>query len=68
LKQNVKRPSETKLVSIVFDKVTIDIMQYVESFKVQAALGDFSLIDGAKENTRYPKLISVKSQINSRKV
>jgi vacuolar protein sorting-associated protein 13A/C len=64
----VKRPSETNLVSIVFDKVTIDIMQYVESFKVQAALGDLSLIDGAKENTRYPKLISVKSQINSSKV
>ncbi|RCI01716.1 hypothetical protein CU098_002960, partial [Rhizopus stolonifer] len=65
LKQNVKKPDETNLVSVVFDTVTVNVIQYmVDSMKIDAALGDLQLFDGATKDTMYPQLIGVKKKNN----
>ncbi|KAL9556691.1 hypothetical protein MBANPS3_001742 [Mucor bainieri] len=64
LKQNVKKPTELELLSIVFDAVSIDVTQYLESMKVAAALGDLQLFDGSTKDTIYHQLIGVKKKNN----
>lgn len=64
LKQNVKKPTETDLLSVVFDAVSVDVTQYVESMKFAAALGDLQLYDGSTKNTIYHQLIGVKNGKN----
>ncbi|KAI8363865.1 hypothetical protein EDC96DRAFT_608831 [Choanephora cucurbitarum] len=65
LKQDIKKKEQTDLVSIVFDAVNVNLVQYIESLKIGAALGDFQLFDGATKGTIYPQLIGVKKR-NSR--
>ncbi|KAI8639786.1 hypothetical protein BD408DRAFT_476983 [Parasitella parasitica] len=60
LRQDVKKPTELELLSIVFDSVSIDVTQYLESMKVAAALGDLQLFDGSTKDTIYHQLIGVK--------
>ncbi|CAO3621876.1 unnamed protein product [Mucor fragilis] len=64
LKQDVKKPTELDLLSIVFDAVSIDVTQYRESMKVAAALGDLQLFDGSTKDTIYHQLIGVKKKNN----
>ncbi|CAO0798122.1 unnamed protein product [Mucor circinelloides] len=64
LKQDVKKPTELDLLSIVFDAVSIDVTQYLESMKVAAALGDLQLFDGSTKGTIYHQLIGVKKKNN----
>ncbi|CAO3643748.1 unnamed protein product [Cunninghamella blakesleeana] len=58
----VQRPNADKheLTSIVFDSVSIEAIQYIESTKISASLGDLRVYDGSTENTLYPQLIGVK--------
>ncbi|KAI9302632.1 hypothetical protein BJ944DRAFT_290009 [Cunninghamella echinulata] len=58
----IKHPNTDKheLASIVFDAVSIEAIQYIESTKLSASLGDLRLYDGSTENTIYPQLIGVK--------
>ncbi|KAI9475459.1 MAG: hypothetical protein EXX96DRAFT_266961 [Benjaminiella poitrasii] len=65
LKQDVKKSTEIELLSLVFEAVSVDVTQYVESMKVAAALGDLQLFDGATKGTLYPQLIGVKSSNTS---
>jgi vacuolar protein sorting-associated protein 13A/C len=58
LHSNVKED----LVTLVFDTVTCDIIQYIEALKVSAALGDLRLYDGSTEGTLYRKMIGVKDR------
>ncbi|OAD04505.1 hypothetical protein MUCCIDRAFT_141025 [Mucor lusitanicus CBS 277.49] len=67
LKQDVKKPTELDLLSIVFDAVSIDVTQYLESMKVAAALGDLQLFDGSTKDTIYHQLIGVKKKNNREK-
>jgi vacuolar protein sorting-associated protein 13A/C len=55
---NVKKD----LVTLVFDTVTCDIIQYLESLKISAALGDLRLYDGSTKGTLYQKMIGVKNK------
>ncbi|KAG2213335.1 hypothetical protein INT46_007194 [Mucor plumbeus] len=64
LRQNAKKPTELDLLSIVFDAVSIDITQYLESMKIAAALGDLQLFDGSTKDTIYHQLIGVKKKNN----
>ncbi|KAI7898920.1 uncharacterized protein BX663DRAFT_555462 [Cokeromyces recurvatus] len=64
LKQNIRKPTEIELLSLVFDEVSIDVTQYVESMKIAATLGDLQLFDGATKDTIYHQLIGVKNKIN----
>lgn len=50
------------LATLVFDTVTCDIIQYIESLKVSAALGDLRLYDGSTKGTLYRKMIGVKDR------
>ncbi|KAI9289370.1 hypothetical protein BC943DRAFT_349025 [Umbelopsis sp. AD052] len=50
------------LVTLVFDTVTCDIIQYLESMKISAALGDLRLYDGSTKGTLYQKMIGVKNK------
>ncbi|KAI9279983.1 hypothetical protein BY458DRAFT_470198 [Sporodiniella umbellata] len=52
-----------ELFSLVFDKVSAEMTQYVESLKVSAALGDFQLFDGNQE-TIYSQLVGVKKDLS----
>ncbi|RCH94872.1 hypothetical protein CU097_000818, partial [Rhizopus azygosporus] len=61
LKQDVKKKTERELLSLVFNSVSSDVTQYLESIKVAASLGDLQLFDGSKE-TIYPQLIGVKKK------
>ncbi|KAF7728851.1 hypothetical protein EC973_005477 [Apophysomyces ossiformis] len=54
-----------ELASIVFDNVSMEVTQYVESMKASASLGDLRLFDGSTENTLYPQLIGVKQETNA---
>lgn len=49
-----------ELASLVYDTVTINAIQYVESMKFAASLGDVRLYDGMTPNTLYPQIIGVK--------
>lgn len=60
----MKKLAETDLLSVVFDAVSVDVTQYVESMKVAAALGDLQLFDGSTKNTIYHQLIGVKNGNN----
>ena len=64
MKQDVKKNSETDLVQVVFDAVSVDVTQYVESMKVNAALGDLQLFDGSTKGTIYHQLVGVKKGNN----
>ncbi|KAG1472650.1 hypothetical protein G6F56_001412 [Rhizopus delemar] len=67
VKTNLQRGSftlkkkEQELLSLVFDSVSADFTQYVESVKVGAALGDLQLFDGSQK-TIYPQLVGVKTE------
>lgn len=50
------------LVTLVFDTVTADITQYIESMKISAGLGDLRLYDGSTKGTLYKKMIGVKTR------
>ncbi|KAI8884432.1 hypothetical protein K501DRAFT_332624 [Backusella circina FSU 941] len=65
LKQHIKTPKETDLISLVFEVVTIDVTKYIESMKIGAALGDLQLYDGATQGTLYHQLIGVKKENDS---
>lgn len=65
MKQNVKEASETDLISIVFDAVSVDVTQYLQAMKVEAALGDLQLFDGATKDTIYYQLIGVRKKKNN---
>ncbi|KAI9031000.1 hypothetical protein CLU79DRAFT_842748 [Phycomyces nitens] len=62
LKREPHAKNPVELVSLVFDTVMLGAIQYVDSFKVTAALGDLILYDGATKNSQYPKLIGVKQK------
>lgn len=64
LKQDVKKKTELDLLSVVFDTVSVDVTQYVESMKVAGALGDLQLFDGSTKGTIYKQLIGVKKGNN----
>ncbi|KAG0748282.1 hypothetical protein G6F57_007048 [Rhizopus arrhizus] len=64
LKKNVKKRTEQELLSLVFNAVSLDVTQYVESIKVAAALGDLQLFDGSSQNTTYRQLIGAKTKGN----
>ncbi|KAI8968041.1 hypothetical protein BDF20DRAFT_917267 [Mycotypha africana] len=59
LTHNVKEKTETELIGLVFDVVSLDVVQYVKSMKVAATLGDLKMYDGATKGTLYPQLIGV---------
>ncbi|KAG2186183.1 hypothetical protein INT43_002621 [Umbelopsis isabellina] len=50
------------LVTLVFDTVTADITQYIDSMKISAGLGDLRLYDGSTKGTLYKKMIGVKTR------
>lgn len=54
--------SPTEVVSLVFDTVMLGFIQYVESFKASAGLGDMRLYDGITKNTQYRQLIGAKQK------
>lgn len=58
----IQHPNADKheLTSIVFDSVSIEGIQYVESTKLTASLGDLRVYDGSTKDTLYPQLIGVK--------
>ncbi|KAI8978652.1 hypothetical protein BDB01DRAFT_799548 [Pilobolus umbonatus] len=58
--QNAKKKNQLDLLNVVFDLVSIDVTQYVESMKVMAALGDLQVYDGSTKGTLYPQFIGVK--------
>ncbi|KAI9251543.1 hypothetical protein BY458DRAFT_17568 [Sporodiniella umbellata] len=62
LKKNVKKKTEQDLLSLVFNAVSLDTTQYLESIKIGAALGDLQLFDGSVQNTIYRQLIGVKTK------
>ncbi|CEP17102.1 hypothetical protein [Parasitella parasitica] len=64
LRQDVKKPTELELLTLVFDAVSIDVTQYLESMRVGAALGDLQLFDGSTKGTIYHQLIGVKKNNN----
>lgn len=64
LKQDVKKQAEVDLLSVVFEDVSVGVTQYVESMKVEAALGDLQLFDGSTKDTIYHQLIGVKRGSN----
>ncbi|GAA5798753.1 hypothetical protein HPULCUR_004159 [Helicostylum pulchrum] len=64
LKQDVKKPTQLDLLSVVFEDVSVGVTQYVESMKIEAALGDLQLFDGSTKGTIYHQLIGVKKGNN----
>lgn len=64
LKQDVKKPTQLDLLSVVFEDVEVGVTQYVESMKITAALGDLQLYDGSTKDTIYHQLIGVKKGKN----
>jgi vacuolar protein sorting-associated protein 13A/C len=50
------------LISLIFDNVSLGIIQYVESFTASAALGDLCLYDGQRVNSPYYKLMGAKDK------
>ncbi|KAL9537779.1 hypothetical protein MBANPS3_011470 [Mucor bainieri] len=57
------KPSE--LVSLIFDNVSLGMIQYVESFTATAALGDLCLYDGIRVDSPYYKLMGAKDKDTS---
>lgn len=59
-----KSPHERNLeiLSLIFDTVTTDLIQYPDGMKLTAALGDLSLYDRTTPNTLFPQLIRVKEE------
>jgi len=53
------------LVSLVFDNVSLGMIQYVESFTATAALGDLCLYDGIRVDSPYYKLMGAKDKDNT---
>lgn len=68
LKQDVKKKTAIDLLSVVFEAVSVDVTQYVESMKVAGALGDLQLFDGSTKGTIYHQLIGVKKGNNRKYV
>ncbi|KAI9287283.1 vacuolar protein sorting-associated protein vps13 [Umbelopsis sp. AD052] len=62
LKRHPHNEKPTVLGSLVFDMVTTNFVQYMEGFKVTAALGDVRLYDDVTEGTLYRQLIGVKDK------
>ncbi|KAI9272903.1 hypothetical protein BDA99DRAFT_569176 [Phascolomyces articulosus] len=50
------------LASLVFDTVTTDVVQYIESAKIGVTLGDLRLYDNLTPNTIYPQLIGARNR------
>lgn len=57
------KPSD--LVSLIFDNVSLGMIQYVESFTATAALGDLCLYDGIRVDSPYYKLMGAKDKDNA---
>ncbi|KAI7863890.1 hypothetical protein BDF14DRAFT_1998124 [Spinellus fusiger] len=55
-----------QLASVVFDNVTADVTQYVESIKLAAGLGDLKLFDGMTKDSLYPQWVGVKKSKDDR--
>lgn len=53
------------LVSLIFDNVSLGMIQYVESFTATAALGDLCLYDGVRVDSPYYKLMGAKDKDNT---
>ncbi|RUS21382.1 hypothetical protein BC937DRAFT_92871, partial [Endogone sp. FLAS-F59071] len=49
-----------EILSLIFDTVTTNLIQYPDGMKLTAGLGDLSLYDGTTPNTLFPQLIRVK--------
>ena len=58
--------SRRNLASLVFDTVTTDVIQYIESAKIGVSLGDLRLYDNLTPNTIYPQLIGARSRDGTR--
>ncbi|KAI9480349.1 MAG: hypothetical protein EXX96DRAFT_521344 [Benjaminiella poitrasii] len=56
--------SPVDLVSLVFDNVSLGLIQYVESLTATAALGDLCLYDGLRVDSPYYKLMGAKDKDN----
>lgn len=50
------------LISLIFDNVSLGMIQYVESFTATAALGDLCLYDGLHVDSPYYKLMGAKGK------
>ncbi|KAI8385604.1 hypothetical protein BD560DRAFT_383802 [Blakeslea trispora] len=50
------------LMSLVFDNVSVGVVQYIESFTASAALGDLCLYDGLHTDSPYHKLMGAKDK------
>ncbi|RCI05461.1 hypothetical protein CU098_001873, partial [Rhizopus stolonifer] len=50
------------LISLVFDNVSLGMIQYTESFTASAALGDLCLYDGLHVDSPYHKLMGAKEK------
>ncbi|KAI9014452.1 hypothetical protein CLU79DRAFT_890124 [Phycomyces nitens] len=58
LKHSKKKTKE--LAALVFDTVTVDLVQYVESVSIAGSLGDLQVHDGQTKGTLYPQWVGVK--------
>ncbi|KAI8144971.1 hypothetical protein BJV82DRAFT_536853 [Fennellomyces sp. T-0311] len=62
LKHAEHQSTRRDLASLVFDTVTLNMIQYIESARIAVGLGDLRLYDGLTPNTIYPQLIGARSQ------
>ncbi|KAG0173105.1 hypothetical protein DFQ30_008890 [Apophysomyces sp. BC1015] len=62
IRRNPHAENPVELVSLVYDTVMLGAVQYVESLKATAALGDLRLYDGVTKNSQYRQLIGVKQK------
>ncbi|KAI8878766.1 hypothetical protein K501DRAFT_124944, partial [Backusella circina FSU 941] len=60
--RNNPHDNPTDLISLVFNSVSLGLIQYVESFTASAALGDLCLYDGSRPSSAYYKLMGVKQK------
>ncbi|KAI9493351.1 hypothetical protein BDB00DRAFT_946102 [Zychaea mexicana] len=62
IKRNPHAGQPAEVISLIFDTVILGAIQYVDSFKASAALGDLRLYDGVTRNTQYRQLIGAKEK------
>ncbi|KAI9491569.1 hypothetical protein BDB00DRAFT_766791 [Zychaea mexicana] len=62
MKHNGSDQSRRDLTSLVFDTVTADVIQYIESARIAVGLGDLRLYDNLTPKTIYPQLIGARSR------
>ena len=66
MKHAANDQSRHDLASLVFDTVTTNVIQYIESAKIGVSLGDLRLYDNLTPNTIYPQLIGARTRNGSR--